>query len=183
MSSVDFLQNFDEQTREHVLQLCKKLSDTEADVFILMARKATCFFDCLKSLNLVNFSGYVTSERILDMDSSWLKNKKVCIVDDSIISGTTIYRTIKILNSLEVKEISIQVIATNLKWFREDLFNEFRQDSKSILKAPYLELEDEECIRLCKTIVEAISISPRPYDVDFPYAVNLKLKKRNLNGY
>ena len=98
---------FEPDMQKHLLNFCKRISKIEADVFILMARKAPCFFNCLEELGLIHFNGYVTSERILDMNSEWLRNKNIIIIDDAIVSGTSINRVIEKLNNAGVKSIEV----------------------------------------------------------------------------
>ncbi len=58
---------FDQTTKDNIVEFGKRLSKTSADVYLLMARKAACFIDCLLEANIVKLSGFVTSERILNM--------------------------------------------------------------------------------------------------------------------
>lgn len=175
-----FLDGFDESNKEHIKEFCRDVSTLEVDIFIIMARKAACFFDCLQSLEAISLSGYVTSERILDLDTSWMKGLRVCILDDAIISGTTIYKTIIKLNDSGVSSIHIKVLSINEQYFSDKLFNDLQKNLSVKISPPYLKQSDAECIKQCKNIVNAISIFPRPYDVDFPYAQNFKLKSDEI---
>jgi hypothetical protein len=176
MESERFLKVFNIETRNHIIEFGKTVSLVNADVFILMARKATCFIDCMRSLSLINLDGVVTSERVLDLDTSWLRGKDICIIDDSIISGTTINKTIETLSSIGVGKIIVHAVSINKKWFQVDNVRS-GLTGNLYLKPPYLEQADEESIRQCKDIVKSISIFPRPYDVDFPYSKNIKIKE------
>ena len=71
---------FDAETQSYLLDFCNRISNLTADVFLIMARKAACFFDCLEELGLIHFNGYVTSERILDMNCKWLQWKSVIVI-------------------------------------------------------------------------------------------------------
>ena len=93
---IDRLLNcFDSDTQTELLDFCRKISETQADVYFLMARKASCFFYCLEELGLISFNGYVTSERILDMDTSWLCDKEVIRVE----FYSKIWETLNIIKS------------------------------------------------------------------------------------
>lgn len=169
----NFLNHFSRREKDNVVELCKRISQYNATVNILMARKAACFLDCLRSLDVFNPIGYVTSERILDMNTEWLtKDSKVCIVDDTIISGTTIYRTIKKLHDLGITDIKIFTLSVNEKWFDDSVIN----NTEFPLSLPYITQSDGECVKQCKDIVSALSLFPRPYDVDFPYSLNHRIK-------
>ena len=74
---MSFCRHRNRSVRYTARDFCKRISALSADVFIIMARKASCFFDCLEELGLIHFDGLVTSERILDMDTDWLKDKDV----------------------------------------------------------------------------------------------------------
>lgn len=124
---------FEPSMQSHLLDFCMQISKLEADIFILMARKASCFFNCLEELGLIHFNGYVTSERILDMNCEWLKDKKIVIIDDAIVSGTSINRTIEKLNDVCVKSIEVHVLTVNSKWFQKDMLTDINGKSYHIL--------------------------------------------------
>lgn len=42
---------FEPSMQSHLLDFCMRISKLEADVFVLMARKASCFFNCLEELH------------------------------------------------------------------------------------------------------------------------------------
>jgi hypothetical protein len=173
-----FLQYFSQKERDNIVELCKRISRLDAKVYMLMARKAACFFDCLRSLDVFIPTGYVTTERVLDMNTSWLINSaNVCIIDDTIISGTTVFRTIERLRSIGIREASLYALSVNSPWFDFSLID----TPEFPLKRPYIEQEDGECTKQCKDIVSALSIFPRPYDVDFPYSANIKTKHNDGN--
>ena len=166
---------FEPSMQSHLLDFCMRISKLEADVFVLMARKASCFFNCLEELGLIHFNGYVTSERILDMNCEWLKDKKIVIIDDAIVSGTSINRTIEKLNDAFVKSIEVHVLTVNSKWFQKDMLTDI--NGKSYLY-PQCNVEtNEKCIELCYNVVKSILIQPRPYDIDFPYYNQVEIKE------
>lgn len=172
------LECFEPKMQKQLLDFCTRVSKVQADVFILMARKATCFFNCLEELGLIHFDGYVTSERILDMDCEWLRRKKVVILDDAIVSGTSINRTINKLVEVEVESIEVYVLTVNKDWFSEDMLTD--EKGKSYLY-PNCNVETNEgCIELCYNVVKSILLQPRPYDIDFPYFNRIELKERNM---
>ncbi len=173
-----FLRYFSQKEKDNVVELCKRVSRSNAKVYMVMARKAACFFDCLRSLEIFDPSGYVTTERVMDMNVDWLiRMGSVCIIDDTIISGTTIYRTLERLREIGVKDISVHALSINSKWFDSSLIG----DLEFPLKRPYAIQEDGECAKQCKNIISAISIFPRPYDIDFPYSTNLKITQGKGN--
>jgi nucleoside phosphorylase len=177
-----FLNQFDPKIKSEIIEFGKRLTSLNADVYILMARKAACFIDCLKELNLVNLDGFITSERILDLDIKWLKGKNIAIIDDTIISGTTLYKTINKLNAAEVESITVSVLTVDKEHFVEDLLIN-NQTEKSYLTKPYLKLTHTECIKVCSDIVNALSIFPRPYNVDFPYLSKVNILENDFKKF
>ena len=163
---------FDSNTQNYLLDFCDRISNMQADVFIIMARKASCFFNCLEELGLIHFNGYVTSERILDMSTTWLEGLSVIIIDDAIVSGTTIYKTIEKLKEAHVKCIDVHVLTVNEKWFQPELL---KDDNKDYLFHNCNKQPDSKCIELCYNVVNAILIQPRPYDIDFPLYQPIKI--------
>lgn len=171
---------FDSKTQKQLLDFCTRISKIQADVFILMARKASCFYNCLEELGLIHFDGYVTSERILDMNCEWLRGKKVVILDDAIVSGTSINRTINKLVIAGVNSIEVHVLTINGRWFKDELLTD--EMGKSYLH-PNCNVEtNERCIELCYRVVKTILLHPRPYDIDFPYFNRIEIKEKNM-GY
>ncbi|MBA4390128.1 MAG: hypothetical protein C0399_04235 [Syntrophus sp. (in: bacteria)] len=174
-----FLEQFDSKISTEIIEFGKRLSATKADVYILMARKAACLISCLDELRLVSLDGYVTTDRTLDMDAQWLRGKDVVIVDDAIVSGTTLYRTINRLKENGVKKIRAYVLCVNKDWFKAELLED--DAGKSYLVPPYTIMDNAECIRACSDIVNALSVLPRPYDVDFPYFKGIQLLDRDFS--
>jgi hypothetical protein len=172
-----FLSRFDTPLRSEIIQYGKRLSEASktCDVLLLMARKAVCLAECLESLRLARFECAVTSDRVLDSNSSWLASKRVTIFDDALISGTTLYRTIERVHISGVKRADIQrqVLCVNKRWHSPDLVKP---------DGPYLELDDDETASLCARIVEAISILPRPYALDYPLFKKIRLPKAALSS-
>ncbi len=173
------LSQFSPQIENHVVEFCKHLSKTEADVYIVFARKAACFISVLEDVGLLTLKGTVVSERVLDYNTDWLKDKSVILVDDTIISGTSIYRTIQTLEKIGVKSISVQVFCVNKYWFVEDLL--VKPTGGSYLSKPYVTLEHAASLKFCKEIVRAFSIHPRPYSTDFPIFESIILSEEDIN--
>lgn len=170
---------FDTATQSNLLDFCDRISKLQADIFIIMARKASCFFNCMEELGLIRFNGYVTSERILDMSTEWLKDKSVVIIDDAIVSGTTIFKTIKTLKAANVKDIAVHVLTINERWFQIDLL---KDDNINYLYPDCTKRTDSKCIDLCYNLVNAILLQPRPYDIDFPLYIPIKVSKTKFNN-
>ena len=68
-----FLAQFDPPVQRHIVEFGKRLSHTPADVFVTMARKATCFVECLERLSLTALTAPTTTDRVLDACREWLR--------------------------------------------------------------------------------------------------------------
>lgn len=133
---------------------------------MLMARKAACFVDCLEELGLLSLNGFVTTNRVLDMDTTWFRRKNVLIVDEALISGTTLYETRKQILAIGAKSVDFRLLCINK-----------RTHSKALVRynKPCLRLSELETTSLCLEIVEAISLMPHHDDYRcFGYVVGIQ---------
>ena len=79
-----FLSVFRGEMQANVIEFGKQLWEKDSEVFVFMARKAACLFDCLRETKLADVRGISVSDRVLDMDLSFLKGKTVTLVDDCV---------------------------------------------------------------------------------------------------
>lgn len=172
-----FLSQFDLPVRKHIIEYCKQISEKKYDVYILLARKAACFISVLESLGLVSLDGVIVSDRVQEYNPEWLKGKRVAIIDDTIISGSSIYKLIKKLESFGVSDVFVHAFCIDSYWFVEDLLC---NKDKEYLMPPYMKLDHASCIRFCRQIVSALSIIPRPYNIDFP---TYEIKRLSKSSY
>lgn len=174
-----FLSIFESSVREEILNFCDWICRSEADVFILMARKAACFFRALEDLGLIVFNGIVSSDRALDMESDWLEGKKVIVLDDALVSGTTLHRVVLRLKELKAASIEVRVITVNDQWFQPEMLED--DAGNSYLAQRYNRMENGKCNDLCFRIVRALSILPMPYDIDYPSYGEVHLSNEEFN--
>jgi hypothetical protein len=174
-----FLEQFDQPIRKYIIDFCNKISEKQYDVFILLARKAACFLSVLEDLGLISLNGTVVSERILEYDTEWLKGKNVAIMDDTIISGTSIYKIIEKLKIIDVQDISVHAFCIDQYWFVDEMLKD--ENSKDYLEQPFIKVDHTSSIRFCKQIVNALSIVPRPYNIDFPIYEEMKFTRANYS--
>lgn len=163
-----------------LMEFLKRLSSITPtpDVMIFTARKAISFFDAMKDIGILNIGCFITSDRILDQDLGWLVGKRVTIVDESIVSGTTLNRLIDKLNKVsingeKIKSLEILAYSINKDYFEKELLkdyvNSYRlKENIFYLKTPYQELSNSFSIKFSSDIVTALTVMPRPYCVDFP---------------
>lgn len=168
-----FLDQFDSNFRIQVIEFSKRLTDlsNKYDVLIFLARKAACLADCLDELQMSSFHCTISSSRILDMDLGWLQDKKVAIIDDALISGTTIYEALEKLNSAGIFNVDVYVLSVDKNWWSKELVEPI---------SPFFELNSEQTSLLCSNIVKAISVVPRPYTIDYPLFKNIRIKNEDF---
>ncbi|MBR2431010.1 TIR domain-containing protein [bacterium] len=175
--------SFDAETRDCIIDFAKKITESHADIYITMSRKAACFIDFLEKYDYISFSGQVFTDRILNYDCSWMKDKKVIIIDDVIVSGTTIYTVIKKLKAFFVNDIKVMVLGVDEPYCSLQLFDYFDAEGNAhnYLQSPYLLLSDEGCMRMCSNIVSLFALDIAPYDVDFPKHKRLSISNKKLD--
>lgn len=204
LRAVDFLSNFEPESRAQIIEFGKKISSPElaSDVYLIMARKAICFVDLLLKFKLASLNGIIVTDRILDLNLKWLEGKTVTIIDDALVSGTTIRKVIdKLTTVIDQENIKVYVLSVNSEWYRRPFVNKtndnnyemlVRTDSegniifdehgtpRSYLVKPIVYQTNEKCMRTCFSIVKALSKTPMPYDVDFPLYDDWYISEKQL---
>lgn len=164
---------FDDVMKRELIKFCERINESDADIFILMARKAACFFQVLVESGYIDstvvMKKKIVTDRSVDFSNSYLKGKKILIVDDVIFSGSTIAKMVLYLKScgVEVQNISILVLAVNsdtfkMKFISDDVGHDIFRINDSA------KLGNADCTKLCGDISRILSILGKPYDVDFP---------------
>ena len=174
-----FFSVFPTSTQDEILDFCRRISKTKADIYIFLARKAAVFCNCLEELGQIHLDGYVTTDRSLDIGGKWLNGKDVVIIDDAVVSGTTLFSTIQKMKKYGTRSIAVQILTINKRWFNHELLE--KESGESYIYPVYNELPDNLCIKLCNDIVQAISLVPRPYDIDFPLFRTISIPEYALN--
>ena len=157
------LNRFPRKYRRHIVEFAKGLSEIETDVVVFTARKSACFFHCLEHLRLwAPNQAALTTDRLIDHEMSWLKGKRVAIVDEVIVSGTSLYRLWTALRKAGATSITVHALFVNKEWFVSDFFE------PEMLAATHITLAGPEAQALGTTIVRAFYSIPRPYSIDYP---------------
>ena len=174
---------FDYEMRQSINDFSQAISSMTTDIFIVMSRKAACFISFLKRNGHISFDGKFVTDRILDFDTVWLDGKNVIIIDDVIVSGTTLFSVIKKLNKANVQSIKVFVLGANEKFFNSSIleYTDSNNEIQNYLQAPYLLLSDAACMRTCSNIVSTFMLDILPYDVDFPKYEFISIPQHLLN--
>lgn len=162
------LSQFEPDIAAKLLEFAETISRQETDVFVFMSRKFCCLYDLLLSIGCPPVRKPVVSDKILDLETNFFRGKTVTIIDDIIICGTTIWKAKdKLLNYFEAKEVKTSVFCINEKfWVKECI----EPNYKAVI------LSDDRSLTFCSSIVNALSIAPRPYAVEFPYFSETEIK-------
>lgn len=178
---VDMLKFCSITVRESLDSFCKKINQSNADVFLIMAHKAVQLFFILLEQGYINdeiFKKIVITNQALDFNCDYLFGKKITIIDDIVISGTSIASTINKLLEMGIHQGDIEVIAVakDSDYFKMRFEN---ISGDSVLHCDTV-LKDAECIELSVTISKIFSHYGVPYDVDFPTYESTLIEPKKL---
>jgi len=162
------LSQFEPDIAAKLLEFAETLSKQDSDVFVFMSRKFCCLYDLLLSLGASPVQKPIVSDKVLDLETDFFRGKIVTIVDDIIICGTTIWKAKeRLLNDFGAKEVRTSVFCVNQKYWVKECID---PDYKAAV------LSDDRSLTFCSSIVNALSIAPRPYAVEFPYFSDTEIK-------
>ncbi|GEM_PF-5921900 len=167
-----FLSKLNDNNSDIITEFSKRLTkiSNEVDVMMFMARKSVCLAESLKVIGLSRYNCLTTSQRVLDMKADWLKGKRVALIDDAVITGTSIAKAKKSLEDLGCS-VEIHVVCVNLKYWCKKLVDPI---------LPYYRLTDAECAEFCSELVEAMAMIPLAYTTDFPTFTNINLTDNQM---
>jgi hypothetical protein len=169
-----FLDRFHRDLLPHLLEYARAISDADVDVLMFTARKAACLFDAMRTVGLVKPQGAVVSDRVLDMDLRWLEGKRVALIDDVLITGSSLYKAReRLIEEARVASVRTVVLAVDREWWVPDLIE---PDSSFAI------LDDRVAIQLCAQIVEALSTVPRPYNLDWPICEGIRVDRQHTHA-
>ena len=173
---------FDDEMCKSIMDFSHTISCTVADAFIVMSRKAACFINFLKRHGNISFNGDLVTDRILDINLEQFTGKDIVIIDDVVVSGTTIYTMIKKLKSVNAKRIRVFVLGVNKEFYNPQLFLyvDDNGNTQNYIQTPYIPVSDASCTRICSNIVSTFALDISPYDVDFPKHDFKYISKKNF---
>lgn len=173
-----------DEVKDALKTFCHRVNHSDADVFIIMAHKAVLLFYLLLAQDHISkqvAKKVIVSNLALDFDCCYLKGKKIAILDDIVISGTSIASTVNKLLSVGVRQDDIDVIAIAID---KDYFNMGFENTKgiSVLHCDF-KPEDALCIELSAVISKVFSYFGIPYDVDFPVYEQIPINEKALSTF
>ena len=176
------ISKFSYNYQEIVQGYCDKINNSDAELFIVMARKGVCFFDILRDDGLIKLTAEqkVISSSALDFKPITCPDKKVVVTDDIMISGTSISNVINELLDMGVPEQNISIIVLAVD--SENMKLDFTMESGFDLLQQGWMLPNADCIELSSQISNVLSVFGRPYDVDFPVYNPVTIKKSRMGS-
>lgn len=166
------LREFEPDMAKQLIAFGQKLSKIDADIFVFLARKSLCLYDVLLKLGTPPIECCVVSDRVLDMKLDPFRGKRVALVDDTLILGTSLAKAKQTLEDAGA-QVSTHVFCLDQRWHCPSLI---------IPDSIAVETSDDRIMTFCTGEVRALSIVPRPYLVDFPLTRQFRLKTTELDS-
>lgn len=170
-------------TQKAIDLFCNEINNSDADVFVVMAHKAVLLFQVLLEQNHIIAdivaNKIIITNQALDFECSYLQGKRISIVDDIVISGTSIATVVNKLLSIGIsqRDVSIIALATDKHYLSMNFVN---TDGQSALRCNTV-LEDATCIELSSFISKTFAYYGMPYNIDFPIYKSIKLSEERIN--
>jgi nucleoside phosphorylase len=161
-----FVGVFEPALYQYLVQFANTITSLDYDVLVFTARKAACLYQALQETGLVASRATVTSDRVFDMDTAWLRGKRVAVVDDLIITGSSLRRATAMLRAAGAEAADVYALAVNEQWWVPELVQP---------SPPYLALDNNTTLSFCTQIVQGFSVIPRPYNIDWPILDSIDL--------
>jgi hypothetical protein len=164
------LAQFEADIALKLIEFAETISNLNSDIFVFMSRKFCCLYELLISIGVPPIQKPIVSDKVLDIETDFFKNKVVTIVDDIIICGTTVWKAKeKLLNSLGAKEVRTAIFCVNEKYWVKELIE---PNYKSVV------LSEDRSLTFCTSTVSSLSIAPIPYSVEFPLFNQIEIKTK-----
>jgi len=166
------LREFEPDMAKQLVAFGQKLSKLDVDIVVFLARKSLCLYDLLLKIGTPPIGCCVVSDRVLDMQLTPFRGKRVALVDDTLILGTSLAKAKEALEKAGA-QVSTHVFCLDQNWHCPSLIV---PDSTAVQSS------DDRLMTFCTAEVRALSIVPRPYLVDFPLTRPFRLKTNELDG-
>jgi len=152
------LDQFEKNLHPELIEFGEKINNLDADIIVLMARKAVGLMDVIRVLGVSSSKREIVCDRVLDLDINYFKGKKVALVDDTLIVGSTIRKAKHKLQENGI-EVEVHVFCVDIDNWQPQLIT-----PNSI----QVKMSSAKVMSFCIAEVRAFSIISRPYLIDFP---------------
>jgi hypothetical protein len=166
----EVLAPFDHQTRDALNEFMKHLYGLDVDAVMFMARKSYCVYDVLTRVGYVGPDCAILTDRTLDFRLDHLSGKRVALVDDTVILGSTLARARATLADAGAS-VSVHALCVNRDYY-----------SKDVVELDYVQMlaSDAFVETLCAAEISCLATLPRPYIVDFPVSASIAVPTSGL---
>jgi hypothetical protein len=152
------LAQFEPDMARQLIAFGQHLPTIEADIIVFIARKSLCLYDVLLKLGSPPIERCIVSDRVLDMRLDYFSGKRVALVDDTLILGTSLAKAKRQLEGAGAV-VSTHVFCSDTYWHCPKII---------VPDTTTVELSSERVMTFCTAEVRAMALAPRPYLVDFP---------------
>jgi len=155
------LSEFEPQIASQLVKFADHISMIDADYLMFVARKSLRLYDMFSLIGLPQTQVPIISDRVLEVGSDQLKDKKIALIDDTLIVGTSLAKLQKKIRSSVTDKISTHVFCVNKDWWVPNLLTP---------DVALLHLDDRQTMTFCAAEVKVFSGLAIPYQVDFPFS-------------
>ncbi|CDX20238.1 hypothetical protein MPL3356_310052 [Mesorhizobium plurifarium] len=158
---------------DNIIEFSRHIAQIDADYLVFMARKALRFYDLMVEAGFYRSDKIILSDHSLDAAGDLFRGKRIAIIDDTLILGTTLSR---IKNSIQ--KTGAAAVTTHV------LFADKTFWSKDIIVPDYLgaTLEHDAMLNFCNASVLALQSRSIPYLTDFPFFKRFRIAQGSLSA-
>jgi len=172
------LNQFNPPRAVQLIEFGKSISHIDADILMFMARRSLGIYDVLLGIGIPPAEQCIVSNRTLDMKLDPFKDKRVTLIDDTLILGTTIGEAKRqLLGEAEAEEVKVHVFCVDKDRWCPKLVEAREGSSEPEPVRVFLKLEHDPLMTFCKQEVNALSLFPHPYIVDFPFTQPVRVER------
>lgn len=161
------LSNFPSPIVEQLIEFNRHVSNIDADYIVFMARKALRLHDMLAHIGGAQTKRLVFSDNILDQSLVRFKGKKLALIDDTLILGSTLGRTVSELRRhSRTTQVETHVFALDRdNWCKKLITPDH----------VFCRLSQQEMLNFCASEVRALAQAGIPYLTYFPLTKAVRL--------
>lgn len=156
----DAMSHFDSETVTAMVEFTKVIAAAEGDHTICMARKASRLYDLLVTSGCPSAKRMPLHHYFLEHSMHQIRGKRITLVDDTVILGTTLGKTKRLLMENGAKSVETVVLATDRDHWSKELI---------MPDHVFLDFDHRQMIALCAAEVQALGHAAIPYLSDFPF--------------
>ncbi len=158
---------FPGETAAQLVEFNKHLAAIDADYLIFVARKSLRLYDLLVGVGGPVSQRHVLSDHVLDQNLDVFRGKRIALIDDTLILGTTLAEAKRKLVNAGASEVTTHVFAVDRENWCTDLI---------VPDRIFAQLNQKQMLTFCAREVLALSVRAVPYLSDFPFSEALRLK-------